>query len=89
MLVCQSFDSNNFYSPRSKEELFEWNNKNIPNAISNKINGVDEMIIHSFNKDTFMLNRLKSQIITIKKFGPTNIHRKTFQPIKDMIKKLR
>ena len=29
-------DSNNFYSPRSKEELFEWNTKNIPNAISNK-----------------------------------------------------
>ena len=38
----------------------------ITNAISNKINGGDEMIIHSFNKDTFMLNRLKSQIITIK-----------------------
>ena len=43
----------------------------ITDDISNKINGIDDIIIHSFDSNKFMFDRLNSQILTLKKFGPT------------------
>ena len=35
------------------------------------MDGVNDIIISNFEKQTFMLDRLKSQILTVEKFGPT------------------